>query len=148
MQHELRTEINLDAPPSEVWSHLVDLDAYGTWNPFITSASGRAAVGQRLEVRLEPPGGRAATVRPTVTEVEPERAFEWLGRLRLPGLFAGRHRFELIPTGAGTRLVQSETFRGLLVRVMRRSLDTSTRRGFEAMNEALARRVVTERATA
>jgi hypothetical protein len=72
--------------------------------------------------------------------------FEWLGQLGVPGMFSGRHRFELTPTAAGCHLVHSETFHGLLVRPLRRSLDVSTRAGFEAMNEALAHRVLTQRA--
>lgn len=144
MRHELRTEIQIDAAPSEVWTRLVDLAAYAGWNPFITSASGKAVVGQRLELRLEPPGGRPTTIRPTVTEAEPGHVLEWLGRLGLPGIFEGRHRFELVAVDGGTTFVHSETFRGLLVRPLRRSLDTSTRRGFEAMNRALAARVAPE----
>jgi hypothetical protein len=38
--------------------------------------------------------------------------------------------------------VQRETFGGVLVRPLRRSLDTGTRAGFEAMNAALRRRVL------
>ncbi len=67
--------------------------------------------------------------------------FEWLGHLLVPGVFDGRHRFELFPTATGTRLVQSESFSGLLVRPLRRWLDVSTREGFEAMNAAPRRRV-------
>ena len=148
MQHELRTEIHIDAAPTDVWDHLTDLAAYGEWNPFITSASGTAAVGETLELRLQPPGGRAVRLRPTVTRAEPARSLEWLGRLGVPRIFDGRHRFELVPTDGGTTLIHSETFRGLLVRVLRRSLNGPTLRGFEAMNAALARRVAADRAAA
>ena len=68
-------------------------------------------------------------------------ALEWVGHLGVPGLFDVRHRFELTDTGTGTHLVQKESFRGLLVRPLRRSLDGSTRAGFEAMNSALRERV-------
>ncbi len=77
------------------------------------------------------------TFRPRVTVVESTRVFEWLGRLGLPRIFDGRHRFELEPTPTGTRLTQSEDFRGGLVRFMRSSLDSVTLQGFEAMNAAL-----------
>ncbi len=77
------------------------------------------------------------TFRPTVTEVEPGRVFEWLGRLGVRGLFDGRHRFELQPTDTGTRFVQSEEFTGVLVRFLRKMLDTQTVEGFHAMNSAL-----------
>lgn len=141
MRHAIRTEITIDAPIEVVWHHLTDLARYREWNPFIVEAAGDVAVGAKLTNRLQPPGGRAMTFTPTVTEVEVDRSFEWLGRLGLPGIFDGRHRFELASTAdGGTRLVHGERFRGLLVRVLRRSLDTKTIEGFEAMNEALRAR--------
>ncbi len=145
MRHSLHTEIEIDASPEAVWSVLTDLESFQEWNPFVVSSSGIVAVGARLTNRIEPPGGRAATFRPTVTEVEEARVFEWLGRLGIPGIFDGRHRFELhpLPEG-GTRLVHTEQFRGLLVRPMRGSLDGAALAGFEAMNAALKARVEAE----
>ena len=141
MRHELCTEITIDAPPDRVWQILTDLEGYGSWNPFIVTAAGRVAVGQRLTNRFQPPGGRGQTLEPTVTVVEPPERFEWLGHLGLPGIFDGRHRFELEPTdGGGTRLVHRELFSGLAVRWFRSSLDTTVRQGFELMNEALKAR--------
>lgn len=137
MDAELRTEIDIDAPPSKVWGTLVTFAAYASWNPFITSAEGAAEVGERLVLRMEPPGGRAMTFRPTVTAAEPEHALEWLGHLVVPGIFDGRHRFELRASGAGTRLVQREHFGGLLTRLPLRRLQEKTLAGFEAMNVAL-----------
>ena len=141
MRHDIRTEIDIEAPPEEVWPHLIGLAAYADWNPFITRAAGAAEEGQKLSLRMEPPGGRGMTFSPRVTAVSTSAHFEWLGHLVVPGLFDGRHRFELVATDSGTRFVQSESFRGLLVRPLRRSLDGRTRDGFEAMNAALRRRV-------
>ena len=141
MIHHLHTEIEIDAPADVVWDVLTDLDGYSSWNPFVIEAGGSVAVGERLRNRLQPPGGRAMTFRPRVTEVEPARVFEWLGRLGSPRLFDGRHRFELVALDDHrTRLVQSEHFQGLFVRPMKRSLDTATLAGFDAMNEALKAR--------
>jgi hypothetical protein len=145
MRHVLHTEIDIPAPPEAVWRHLVDLPAYRAWNPFITEAAGRVAVGEQLTMRMQA-GDRATTLRPTVTAADSGWVFEWLGQLGVPGLFSGRHRFELTSTGTGCHLVHSETFHGLLVRPLRRSLDVSTRTGFEAMNDALAHRVLTQHA--
>ena len=142
MRHELRTEIDIEAPPEQVWAQLVDLPSYAAWNPFITAAEGSAAVGETLSLRMTPPGGRGMTIRPKVTAVSDAAALEWLGHLGVPGIFDGRHRFELSPVPSGTHLVQRETFSGVLVRLLRRSLDTRTRAGFEAMNAALRRRVL------
>jgi hypothetical protein len=103
--------------------------------------AGAAPVGSRLTVELAPPGGRSMTFRPTVTEVESGRVLEWLGRLGLPGVFDGRHRFELatLPNGR-SRLTQSERFSGLLVPVLWRSVKGPTTAGFAQFNDAFAKR--------
>jgi uncharacterized protein YndB with AHSA1/START domain len=56
---ELHTEIEIDAPAERVWRLLTDFASYPRWNPFIRTISGRPIPGERLEVRLEPPGGGA-----------------------------------------------------------------------------------------
>ena len=145
MRHDLCTAIDIEADPELVWPHLTDLAAYAEWNPFITAATGEVAPGRRLSLRMEPPGGRAVTFRPHVTAVSAASTLEWLGHLGVPGLFDGRHRFDLIPTETGTRLIQRETFTGLLVRPIRRTLDRGTVAGFEAMNAALRTRVLEAR---
>jgi hypothetical protein len=136
---EIRSEIEIEAPPERVWDVLSDFDSYPEWNPFIKRLAGEPAIGARLEARLEPPEGRGMTFKPTVIAAEPGRELAWLGRLVLPGVFDGEHRFELEPRDGGTHFVQSETFRGLLVPVFGGGLE-KTRRGFEAMNAALKQR--------
>ncbi len=94
-----------------------------------------------LTIHVEPPGGKAMTSRSTVTVVDSDATFEWLGRLGIPGIFDGRHRCSLTPTpSGGTHLVHGERCSGGLVRFMRRSLDNPTEQGFEAMNTALTSR--------
>lgn len=141
MRHELRTEIEIEAPPSQVWTVLTDLGSWSEWNPFITRSEGTAEVGQHLVNRMEPPGGRPMTFKPIVTEVSSMETFAWQGRLGVAGVFDGRHRFELHRIESGTKLVHSEQFSGILVRPMLRSLEEKTRAGFVAMNQALKERV-------
>jgi hypothetical protein len=137
----LRTEIDIAAPAARVWDVLTDFAAFPQWNPFIRRIDGVLAPRSRLVVRIQPPGGRPMTFRPTVLRVEPERELAWRGRTFVPGLFDGEHVFTLEPRGASVRFVHGETFSGLLVPVLRRSLETTTRQGFEAMNRALKARV-------
>ena len=138
---ELRTEIEVGAAPERVWAVLADFDSYPEWNPFITSIVGEARQGARLTARFEPPDGRGMTFKPTVLRAEPSEELRWLGRLLLPRLFDGEHIFELHGTAdGGTRFVQREEFRWLLVAPMLRWVGASTRRGFELMNRALKER--------
>jgi hypothetical protein len=131
---KIETEIHIDAPPSRVWEVLCDGPRYAAWNPFILEMSGKPAAGERLDLRIQPAGGRATTFRPTVLVARPAEELRWLGRLVIPGLFDGEHLFRLVPERRGTRLVHAETFRGILLWVM--STDRF-RHDFTAMNLAL-----------
>jgi hypothetical protein len=137
---ELRTAIEIEAAPGRVWQILTDFASYPEWNPFIRSIRGEPMPGAKLDVRIEPPGGRGMTFKPTVLEVEPERELRWLGRLLLPGIFDGEHSFHIEPVGdARVHFVQAERFRGVLVPLFGKTLE-QTERGFREMNEALKRR--------
>jgi hypothetical protein len=138
---EVRSEIEIDAPPESVWRVLTDFAAYPDWNPFIRRIEGSPTEGSQLRVRIEPPGGRGMTFKPTVLAAEPNRELRWLGRVVLPKIFDGEHRFTLEPAGEGrTRLAQSEAFSGVLVPILGRML-SATVHGFEEMNQALKARV-------
>lgn len=139
--HQLQTEIEIDAAPERVWSILTDFAAYPEWNPFIRFIRGAAEQGARLEVRIQPSGTKGMTFRPSVVVADAGREFRWLGRLLLPGIFDGEHRFVIEPIAAGkVRFQQSERFNGILVPIFRGSLDRDTKRGFEEMNRALKAR--------
>ena len=142
---ELYSEIEIEATDERVWQILTNFADFPQWNPFLRQASGEIEVGAKIEVEIQPPDGSAMTFKPTVIRVAPEQELRWLGRLLLPGVFDGEHYFELSPLGEGrTRFVQREQFRGLLVPLLWKSLETNTRRGFEAMNTALKKRAEAE----
>jgi hypothetical protein len=139
---ELSTEIEIDAPPADVWRVLTDAEAYPEWNPFIRKLEGDLRPGERLEVRIEPPGGRGMTFKPKVLAAEPERELRWLGRLLVPGIFDGEHILRIEPLGESrSRFVQAERFRGLLVGMAGAGTLEKTKEGFERMNAALKERV-------
>jgi len=138
------TNIEIDAPVADVWATFSDFERWPDWNPFVISLKGRVALGEKLEVRIQPPGGKAMTFKPKVVSFEPENELHWLGHLLLPGVFDGRHQFgfESI-NGDRTRFTHREEFRGLFVGLLMRMLRDKTTRGFEAMNQALKERVET-----
>ena len=138
--YRLETEIEISASPERVWSLLLDFPAYPRWNPFIRSIEGAPVVGHTLNVVIQPPGSRGMRFRPTVLAVAPHRELRWKGKLFVPGLFDGEHYLRLEPRPAGRLIFRhGEMFSGLLVPVLRRSLDGSTRHGFVAMNETVKR---------
>jgi hypothetical protein len=140
----LETQIDISAPAERVWSLLLDFPAYARWNPFLRSIAGNPVVGQSLDVFIQPPGSSGMRFRPRVLVVEPRRELRWKGKLVVPGLLDGEHYFRLEPRSPGGLLFRhGEIFSGLLVPLLRRSLDGATRRGFVAMNEALKREAET-----
>jgi hypothetical protein len=138
---DLHSEIEIDAPAERVWHLLTDFASYPQWNLFIHSIRGQPIRGEGLEVRIEPPGGRGMTFKPKVLNAEDNRELRWLGHLLVPGLFDGEHSFTIESLAKNrVRFVQREAFKGLLVPLFARSLETNTQRGFEEMNRALKER--------
>src|SRR5690606_24538713 len=93
------TCIEIAAPPSRVWEVLMDFQSYPEWNAFITSISGSARVGEKLSVRIQPPGKKGMTFKPTVLVADPQREFRWKGKVLVNGIFDGEHFFRLEPRG-------------------------------------------------
>ncbi|HEY0387342.1 MAG TPA: SRPBCC domain-containing protein [Gaiellales bacterium] len=136
----IRSTTDIAASPSDVWGALTDFASYERWNPFITHISGALEPGQKLSVRIEPPDARPLSFTPTLLTVRSEDELRWLGRFLLPRIVDGEHVFRLEPTDEGTRLIQEETFSGLLVPLIRSTI-RKTQAGFEQMNAALKQRV-------
>ena len=130
--------IDIGAAPTEVWAILTDLGSYHEWNPLFVEAAGNVAVGQRIKLRSRhPANGRLMTVKPKIAAVEPGTELRWASSF--PGLISGEHSFTLSVTDRGTRLVQSEIFRGLLARFSGKTF-ANAEASFRALNEALKER--------
>lgn len=141
IKKEIRTELVIKASPTIVWAVLTDFAQYPSWNPFIKWIKGEAMLGAKITARIEPPNASGMTFKPVVLRVQPHKEFRWLGHLFIPGLFDGEHIFELYENSDGTTtFVQREEFKGLLVGLFTKMLDTNTVQGFEAMNRKLKER--------
>ncbi len=138
----VRTTVDIAAPCEQVWEALTDLGGYQRWNSVLTHLGGEPCVGGTIQLRLTPPRGRSYSFTPTVTDLEPNRSFAWLGTTLTTGLFDGAHFFELTPTeDGGTHLVNAERFSGVLSPVLKLLLVDvdDVAYGFGVMNEELRR---------
>lgn len=137
--------IDIPVAASDVWDVVTATDEYAQWNPFMPRLDGELRTGERLHVTIQP-GRRKMSFRPTVVAVEPGALLRWQGRLGVRGIFDGEHELRVEPTAdGGSRFIQRETFTGLLVPFLRRTLD-DTAAGFAAMNHALRDRAIEKRA--
>jgi hypothetical protein len=135
---EIQATTEIDAPADIVWRVLTDLAAFHEWNPFIREARGKPELGGTINVRVVSSLGLRLGFSAQVLACEPAHVLRWRGHVGAPWLACGDHSFTILPVGPGrVRLVQRETFSGLLPGVAKRLLRRETQRGFDAMNRAL-----------
>jgi hypothetical protein len=89
---------------------------------------------------MVPGEGRPQTFTPKVRVVRENAELAWLGALRWSWLLNAEHRFTLSEVAGATRLSHSEVFRGILVPLLRTTID-QTERDFRQLNAALKERV-------
>jgi hypothetical protein len=119
---EYLTTANIRATPEAVWAILTDGPGYTHWNPEITRAEGRIALGEKIKVHVALHGGVVRPVSVRVTALEPMRRMIWTGGLPL-GLFTGRRIFSLTPRGGGiVDFTMQLQLSGLLSPLIARSL--------------------------
>lgn len=139
--HQVVTDIDIEADPAAIWSILMEFPSYPDWNPYIRRIAGTPEEGGRITITVQPPKGRALTVRPLVLECTENRELRWQGRLPVPGLFDGEHFMRIdSPAPGRARFIHGERFTGVLIPFCRRFLEGPVRAGFIEMNQALKSR--------
>jgi len=116
-KHTCSVAIDIDASPDRVWSLLTDAARMPEWNTTVTHIEGTIAKGEKLRIRV-PISARTFKVK--VSGFEPARRMVWSDG-QAP-MFAGVRTFGLEPNGEGTRFSMSESFSGLMVPMIGRSL--------------------------
>jgi hypothetical protein len=139
-KRELYTEIWIDRLPEQVWKIFADTRNYPSWNPLIHSFEGEIRTGNIITIEIGSPGSKSLVFKPRILAAQRNVELRWLGKLAFGGLFDGEHHFQLLPENHGTRFIQSERFSGLLIGPLTDSVLAQTKRGFEAMNQALKTR--------
>jgi hypothetical protein len=105
----------------------------GSAASFARARSSKCASSRRRHVRRRS--------SPPSAPSNPDRELRWLGRLLVPGIFDGEHSLSIEPLESnGSRFVQSERFSGILVGLVKGTLQ-KTDTGFEQMNAALKERI-------
>lgn len=138
---EIVTEAVLPFTRSQVWSVLTDFARYRDWNPLNVAADGVPATGARVRMTFIDPGhpGRTITQDVRMVVAEAPSRLEWVGTV--PLLFRGEHYFELSSDGPATKMRHGERLSGVLPRFWTQGRVEQQRLAYEAMNDALERRL-------
>jgi hypothetical protein len=110
----------ITARPDQVWSILVDGDAWSTWDSGVDGVDGTIAFGKKVKIRSKVAPGRTFPVK--VTTFAPPNSLEFTGGMPL-GLFKGVRRYTLTAAeDGGTLFHMREEYTGPLAASIGKSI--------------------------
>ena len=136
---EIKTEIEISAPPSKVWAIITDINNWQEWSPIINASQGTASVGSKLSITMmgKEKGKDGPKYNPVITELEEPNHFRWRAHMMAGFIFTNDKVFELEETSSGTRLTHKEMFSGLLAPIFCTKMEEGVPPMLNSMNEAL-----------
>jgi hypothetical protein len=140
--HTYETQLIIDAPPSEVWKHLIDVERHPEWSQhFRLKGTPIAGAPARIEFKLF---GRETGVDVAYKTVDEPRELRWHGGPK--GIAYGSHFCILEPIDGGSKTLfrHGESFSGVLARLVVGLLKSERDAGpsYKGFNEDLRRRVL------
>jgi hypothetical protein len=136
---EIKTEIEITAPPSKVWSIIMDINNWQEWSPIINDSNGTASVGSKLSITMmsKEEGKDGPKYSPIITELDEPTYFRWRAHMLAGFIFTNDKILELEETNSGTRLTHKETFSGLLAPIFCGQMEKGVPPMLNSMNKAL-----------
>jgi hypothetical protein len=133
-----KSAVEIAADPEAVWKVLATIDRWPDWNPDIKSVSLEGCVAKGTRFRWKAGSWKIVSV---IQNVKRDRLLAWTGRMM--GIKAV-HVWHLEPRGAGTLVVNEESWEGLLARLLRRpvqkALDKANASGLARLKAEAERR--------
>ncbi len=135
----IKTEINISAPPAKVWSILTDIDKWHEWSPVINASQGDAVVDSVLSITMisKEEGKDGPKYSPRILKLDGPKYFQWRAHMMAGFIFTNDKIIELEEISSGTRLIHTETFKGMLAALMKGQMEKGVPPMLNAMNEAL-----------
>lgn len=136
---EIKTEIEISAPPSKVWKIITGIDRWHEWSPTINASQGVASIGSKLSITMmsEEKGKDGPKYSPMITQLDEAKYFHWRAHMLAEFIFTNDKIFKLEETSTGTKLTHIETFKGLITPMFRGKMEKGVPPMLNKMNEAL-----------
>ena len=136
---EIKTEIEISAPPSKVWTILTDINHWQEWSPIIKESQGTASVGSELTIAMvgKEKGEDGPVYNPTIMELDEAKHLRWRAHMLAGFIFTNYKVLELEETDSGTRLIHKEMFKGLLAPIFCGQMEKGVPPMLNSMNKAL-----------
>jgi hypothetical protein len=135
----IKTEIEIIAPPSKVWNIITDIKKWQDWSPTINASQGEASLGSTLSITMmsKEEGKDGPKYNPKIIKLDEPNYFHWRAHMMAGFLFTNDKIFELKEKNSGTKLIHTETFKGLLAPLFRGQMKKGVPPMLHSMNEAL-----------
>ena len=138
--NEIETSIKINSKADKIWQELINFEEYKNWNPSIIDISGELGKNKTLKIVVKI-DEKTMVFKPIVLECEENKELRWLGKLLFNGIFDGEHYFLIKENIDETyTFIQGERFSGILIPFFGKMI-LKTKKGFEAMNQELKKRV-------
>ena len=136
---EIKTEIEISAPPAKVWSILMDISRWKEWSPIIKDSTGSPSVGSELTIKMigKKEGEEGPIYNPVITELNKPTLLSWRAHLVAGFIFTNFKILKLEETATGTRLTHIEAFEGLLAPIFCGQMEKGVPPMLNSMNKAL-----------
>jgi len=136
---EIKTEIEISAPPSKVWSIITDINNWQEWSPIINTSKGEASIDSKLSITMmgKEEGKDGPKYNPIIKELNEPNYFRWRAHMLAGFIFTNDKIFELKETKSGTFLTHTEKFKGLLAPIFCGQMEKGIPPMLNSMNKAL-----------
>ena len=136
---QIKTEIEIAAPPAKVWSILADINKWQEWNPTINKSNGDTTVGSKLDITMcgKKEGEDGPRYNPVITKFEDSKLLQWSATMMAGFIMTNGKIIELTETETGTKLIHTETFSGMMMPMMWGHMETGVPPMLDKFNEAL-----------
>lgn len=136
---EIKTEIEISAPPAKVWKIITDIDRWQEWSPTINASQGVASIGSKLSITMmsEEKGKDGPKYNPIILKLEEPKYFHWRAHMMAEFIFTNDKIFLLEEISTGTKVTHLETFKGLIAPMFRGKMEKGVPPMLNLMNKAL-----------
>ena len=136
---EIKTEIEISAPPSKVWEIITDIDQWQEWSPIISASQGTVAIDSSLNITMisDEKGKDGPQYNPVITKLDEAKYFQWRAKMLTEFVFTNDKIFKLEKTNTGTKLTHIETIKGLMAPLFRGKMQEGAPPMLNSMNTAL-----------
>jgi len=146
MSHRIITSdtVEIGTPSQWVWDILTDFECYPEWNPFTTTAKGRLALGNSLDLYVVMPSRGDRTQTEIISTIAPPNQLAWGMTLGFKKLLSAR-REQILTTIDSQRCsyTTNDAFNGLLAALVYRLFYDDIKSGFNNVAYALRDRAET-----